>query len=65
MSELALATRQFESSIPTPGGQVVFAHEAHEVGSMREKLETLRDVMISLGLQLMFRATILLRRWNY
>lgn len=62
MSELALATRQFESSVPTPGGQVVFAHE---VGSMRERLETLRDVMISLGLQLMFRATILLRRWNY
>jgi hypothetical protein len=32
---------------------------------MREKLEALRDVLISLGMQLVFRATIFLRRWNY
>lgn len=38
---------------------------APEVALMRERLAVLRDVMISLGMQLVFRATILLRRWNY
>jgi hypothetical protein len=38
---------------------------APEVALMRERLEVLRDVVISLGMQLVFRATILLRRWNY
>lgn len=31
---------------------------------MREKLEALRDVLIALGLQLVFRATLLLRQWS-
>jgi hypothetical protein len=38
---------------------------ASEVALMRQKLELVRDVLISLGMQLVFRATILLRRWNY
>lgn len=32
---------------------------------MREKMFAVRDTMIALGMQLVFRATILLRRWNY
>jgi hypothetical protein len=33
--------------------------------SMREKFEVLRDTMVALGMQVVFRVTILLRRWSY
>jgi len=33
--------------------------------AMREKLTLVRDTLIVLGLQLVFRAVMLLRRWNY
>lgn len=62
MSELAIANSHFESSIPTGATNDASAFEA---ASMREKLLLLRDVMISLAMQLAFRAAILLRRWNY
>jgi hypothetical protein len=32
---------------------------------MREKLAAIRDTMIVLSLQLVFRAFMMLRRWNY
>jgi len=32
---------------------------------MREKMALVRDTLIVLGLQLVFRAVMLLRRWNY
>ena len=38
---------------------------AYEETLMREKMEAVRDVLIALGLQLVFRATLLLRHWNY
>ncbi|GEM_PF-6847412 len=62
MSNLAITNSLFESSVPY---SVVRVTSEFEVASMREKLEALRDVVIALGLQLVFRATILLRRWNY
>jgi hypothetical protein len=36
-----------------------------EVVAMRARLEALRDTLIVLGLQIVFRAAMLLRRWNY
>jgi hypothetical protein len=33
--------------------------------SMSEKLEIIRDTMIVLALQLVFRAAMVLRSWNY
>jgi hypothetical protein len=33
--------------------------------SMREKLAAIRDTMIVLGLQIVFRIVMVLRRWNY
>jgi hypothetical protein len=33
--------------------------------AMREKLAAIRDTMIVLGMQLVFRTVMLLRRWNY
>jgi hypothetical protein len=62
MSNLAITNSQLESRVPRA---VVRVASEFEVASMREKWETLRDVAIALGLQLVFRATILLRRWNY
>jgi hypothetical protein len=62
MSELVFATRHFDPSVRAGAAPIA---AVPEVASMREKLEALRDVVISLGLQLVFRATILLRRWNY
>ncbi len=35
-----------------------------EVALVREKLKVLRDVLITLGMQLVFRTTILLRHWT-
>lgn len=32
---------------------------------MREKLAAIRDTMIVLSLQVVFRTVMLLRRWNY
>jgi hypothetical protein len=43
---------------------VPFAESAQE-SSMRVRLEVLRDVAIALSLQIVFRATMLLRHLNY
>lgn len=36
-----------------------------EETAMREKLAAIRDTMIVLSMQLVFRTVMLLRRWNY
>ena len=33
--------------------------------ALRERMLNLRDTILVLGLQLVFRATMALRRWNY
>ncbi len=33
--------------------------------AMRERMSALRDTLLVLGLQLVFRATLIMRRWNY
>ena len=38
---------------------------ALEETAMREKMAAVRDTMIVLGLQLVFRTFLMLRRWNY
>ncbi|MGH9688139.1 MAG: hypothetical protein ACRD5K_13725 [Candidatus Acidiferrales bacterium] len=62
MSEIAIGNGQLVSSVRSGAAPIA---SAYEVAMMREKLAVLRDVIISLGIQLVFRATILLRRWNY
>jgi hypothetical protein len=61
MSHLAIADTHFDSGSRAGAGTTA---SASEVGSMRERVEALRDVLIALGLQLVFRATLLLRSWN-
>ncbi len=62
MSEVAIGNGQLVSSVRAEAARV---DSPSEVAMMREKLAVLRDIMISVGMQLVFRATILLRRWNY
>ncbi|MGB8542311.1 MAG: hypothetical protein WCD49_11810 [Candidatus Acidiferrales bacterium] len=33
--------------------------------NMRARLETLRDTILVVALQMIFRATLVMRRWNY
>jgi hypothetical protein len=39
--------------------------ESREAGLMRVRMEAVRDTLIVLGLQVVFRAMMMLRRWNY
>jgi hypothetical protein len=39
--------------------------EVSDEAAIRNRVITLRDTLLVLGLQLVFRATLLLRRWNY
>jgi hypothetical protein len=36
-----------------------------EVSAIRERISIVRDTLLVLGLQLVFRATLIMRRWNY
>lgn len=65
MSELAYPSRQFGGGISYRPKTQEPLLPAPEVASVREKLDALRDVMVTLGLQIIFRAALLLQRWNY
>jgi hypothetical protein len=39
--------------------------DASEVSVMRQKAIEFRDTMIVIAIQLVFRATLAMRRWNY
>ncbi len=39
--------------------------DSAEVSRMRRSVVALRDILIVLAIQLVFRATLLMRRWNY
>jgi hypothetical protein len=36
-----------------------------EETAMRDRISAIRDTLLVLGLQLVFRATLMMRRWNY
>jgi hypothetical protein len=39
--------------------------DASEVSVMRERAIALRDIVIVMAIQLVFRASMAMRRWNY
>jgi hypothetical protein len=41
------------------------ARESLEEVAMRERLIAVRDTLLVLGLQIVFRVALMLRRWNY
>ena len=52
----------------TPRGAAVAAMPIPvqwEETALREHMRNLRDTLLVLGLQIVFRATMMLRRWNY
>jgi|HubBroStandDraft_4_1064222.scaffolds.fasta_scaffold406949_2 hypothetical protein len=45
--------------------QAMPALESSEASAIRERISIVRDTLLVLGLQLVFRATLIMRRWNY
>ena len=41
------------------------ASENSEARAIRERISIVRDTLLVLALQLVFRATLIMRRWNY
>jgi hypothetical protein len=37
----------------------------HSTSALQNRMNAVRDTLLVLGLQLVFRVTLILRRWNY
>ncbi len=44
---------------------VASMHEHSDNAGISSRISAVRDTLLVLGLQLVFRATLILRRWNY
>jgi hypothetical protein len=60
----ALANSGWESRRGATVAAMLFPVEWKET-ALRGRMMILRDTILVLGLQLVFRATLALRRWNY
>ena len=60
----ALAERGWESTDDSTVGAMSFPASTEEM-ALRQRMLILRDTVLVLALQLVFRATMALRRWNY
>jgi len=60
----ALANSGWESSSDASVEAMPFAEGSKEM-ALRERMLILRDTILVVALQLVFRATMVLRRWNY
>jgi len=60
----ALASSGWESSGDASAEAMPFPEGSKEM-ALRERMLILRDTILVLALQLVFRATMVLRRWNY
>ena len=58
----ALANNGFASE---SDAEVIALPSSWEDTNMRARLETLRDTILVVALQMVFRATLVMRRWNY
>jgi len=58
----ALASNGFT---PESDASVMTLPCSPEETNMRARFETLRDTVLVVALQMIFRATLVLRRWNY
>ena len=58
----ALANNGFT---PESDEDVMALPSSWEDTNMRARLETLRDTILVVALQIIFRATLVMRRWNY
>jgi hypothetical protein len=60
----AMATNRFSSQNEAIAEAMPLAAMSEDM-DMSARLATLRDTVLVLALQLVFRATMVLRRWNY
>jgi hypothetical protein len=60
----ALANRGWESTSRAMEAAMPYP-ERSEVVDMRERLRAVRDTLLVLMLQIVFRVVLMMRRWNY
>jgi hypothetical protein len=65
MSTLTSTVWKSHSRTATAMAQALPFPDTAEVSVMREKAIAFRDTMIVIVLQLVFRASLAMRRWNY
>jgi hypothetical protein len=58
----ALANHDFASE---SDAEVMALSSSWEDTNMRARMETFRDTILVVALQMIFRATLVMRRWNY
>jgi len=60
----ALANSGWEARGDASAEAMSFPEGSKEM-ALRERMRKFRDILLVLGLQIVFRATMALRRWNY
>ena len=60
----ALVNRGWESQSRAPKAAMPHLNNS-EVVDMRERLRAVRDTILVLMIQIVFRVVLMLRRWNY
>ena len=60
----ALANGGWESRSSATVAQMPIPEAAEETG-LSNQIRIIRDTILVLGIQIVFRATMVLRRWNY
>jgi hypothetical protein len=61
----ALAGNRWEMGREAIGTPAPLSQDAKHTSLMRDWMCALRDTLLVLGLQLVFRVTLIMRRWNY
>jgi hypothetical protein len=64
MSSIASNSWNSQSNISS-GARAMSAPKDSDEPAIHDRISNLRDTLLVLGLQLVFRATLILRRWNY
>ena len=59
-----LAQQGIGPGYQTPAGSVTSAH-AETTWTRKSRVQYIQELILILGMQLLFRASLMLRRWNY
>jgi hypothetical protein len=59
----ALAGNRWEVGHEAMGTAAPFSKDS--TSSLQDRMNAVRDTLLVLGLQLVFRVTLIMRRWNY
>jgi len=65
MSALTSTVWRSQNRTASASAQALPFPDASEVSVMRQTAIALRDTMIVMAIQLVFRASLAMRRWNY